>query len=239
VHHYAHHIGDYRPHTAHLTMVEDGAYRRLLDLYYLHEKPLPGDVATCQRLTACRSKEERAAVETILSEFFSLEADGWHQRKADAIIAEYQGKAETARKNGRGGGRPKTKEKPSENQSGFSSVPKTNPDETVTVNRKPLTNSDANASGADAPKIDPVKVLFDEGVRLLTDTGTPEPQARSLIGRWRKNHGDEATRTAIQAAYDHGAVAPVEFIAASLTRAPKAHETWDQRRIREAMEAIQ
>jgi hypothetical protein len=100
-------------------------------------------------------------------------------------------------------------------------------------------STEAKASGADAPKIDPVKVLFDEGVRLLTDTGTPEPQARSLIGRWRKAHGDDATRTAIQAAYDHGAIAPVEFITASLTRAPKAHETWDQRRIREAMEAIQ
>jgi hypothetical protein len=100
-------------------------------------------------------------------------------------------------------------------------------------------DTEAKASGADAPKIDPVKVLFDEGVKLLTDTGTPESQARSLIGRWRKAHGDDATRTAIQAAYDHGAIAPVEFIVASLTRAPKAHETWDQRRIREAMEAIQ
>lgn len=100
-------------------------------------------------------------------------------------------------------------------------------------------DTEAKASGAEAPEVDLVKVLFDEGVKLLTDTGTPEPQARSLIGRWRKAHGDEATRTAIQAAYDHGAIAPIEFIVASLTRAPKAHETWDQRRIREAMEAIQ
>jgi len=100
-------------------------------------------------------------------------------------------------------------------------------------------DSEANASGADAPKADPVKVLFDDGVKLLTGTGTSERQARSLIGGWRKAHGDEATRTAIQAAYDHGALAPVEFIVASLTRAPKANETWDQRRIREAMEAIQ
>jgi uncharacterized protein YdaU (DUF1376 family) len=138
VHHYAHHIGDYRAHTAHLTMVEDGAYRRLLDLYYLHERPLPADIALCQRLAACRSKEERAAVSAILQEYFTLEADGWHQRKADGVILEYQEKAETARKNGRGGGRPKTKIKPTENQSGFPSVPKDNPEETVTVNRKPV-----------------------------------------------------------------------------------------------------
>lgn len=109
----------------------------------------------------------------------------------------------------------------------------------ATTPHSPLTSSEANASGADAPQFDPVKALFDDGVKLLTEAGTPEKQARSLIGGWRKAHGDEATRTAIQAAYDHGALAPVEFIVASLTRAPKPHETWDQRRIREAMEAIQ
>jgi hypothetical protein len=101
------------------------------------------------------------------------------------------------------------------------------------------TDSVAKATGGEPPKCDPVKALFDDGLKLLTEAGTPEKQARSLIGGWRKAHGDEATRTAIQAAYDHGAIAPVEFIVARLTRAPKAHETWDQRRIREAMEAIQ
>jgi hypothetical protein len=101
------------------------------------------------------------------------------------------------------------------------------------------TDSVAKATGGEPPKCDPVKALFDDGVKLLTDAGTKETQARSLIGKWRKAHGDDATRTAIQAAYDHGAIAPVEFITASLTRVPKSHETWDQRRIREAMEAIQ
>ena len=93
MHHYAHHLGDYRAHTAHLTMLEDGAYRRLLDLYYMHEKPLPADVAACQRLAAARSKEERAAIEVVLHEFFTLEADGWHQSRADEEVANYRKKA--------------------------------------------------------------------------------------------------------------------------------------------------
>ena len=37
---YPFHIGDYASHTRHLTLMEDLAYRRLLDLYYLHERPL-------------------------------------------------------------------------------------------------------------------------------------------------------------------------------------------------------
>ncbi len=39
---------------------------------------------------------------------------------------------------------------------------------------------------------DPVKVLFDLGVSLLTGTGVRERQARSLVGKWRGKIGDEA-----------------------------------------------
>lgn len=115
MHHYPHHIGDYRTHTAHLTMVEDGAYRRLIDVYYMHEKPLPAEIAAVQRLASARTKEERAAVEAVLREFFSLQADGWHQGRCDEEIAAYRERAEKARTNGKnGGGRPR-KTKPRDN----------------------------------------------------------------------------------------------------------------------------
>lgn len=100
-------------------------------------------------------------------------------------------------------------------------------------------DSVAKATGAGAPQFDPVKALFDDGVRLLGDTGTNERQARSLIGKWRKAHGDEATREAIQAAYDQGITMPVEWITRRLVAAGPVGESWDQRRIRRAMEAIQ
>lgn len=152
MHHYPHHIGDYRTHTAHLTMVEDGAYRRLLDLYYMHERPFPADIAVVQRLASARSKEERAAVETVLREFFSLEADGWHQGRADHEIEDYQTRANVARENGkRSAGRPKTRKKPtskpSENQVGYSTDTQTEPSATLTVNREPLTTTGAKAPG--------------------------------------------------------------------------------------------
>lgn len=99
-------------------------------------------------------------------------------------------------------------------------------------------DSEANASGAHAPKFDPVKAMFDDGVRLLTDTGTSESNARSQIGKWRKTHGDEATRDSIQAAFDHGITKPIEWINARLGKPKPAHETWDQRRIREGLEML-
>lgn len=94
---YEHHIGDYAEATAHLSILEDGAYRRLISKYYAIEKALPSDVAACQRLIGARSKEEREAVESVLKEFFTLEADGWHQKTCDENIAKYLNKLEKAR----------------------------------------------------------------------------------------------------------------------------------------------
>lgn len=78
--------------TAHLSMVEDGCYRRLLDAYYTREAPLPADIGACCRLVRAASKDERKAVETVLREFFQLEADGWRHRRCDAEIAKANSK---------------------------------------------------------------------------------------------------------------------------------------------------
>jgi Helix-turn-helix domain len=59
----------------------------------------------------------------------------------------------------------------------------------VTVDtRNTLEGSDTNVSAANAA--DPIKELFDFGVKLLTESGTEETKARSLIGRWRKGRTD-------------------------------------------------
>lgn len=173
MHHYPQHIGDYRKHTAHLTMVEDGAYRRMLDTYYMHEKPLPADVAAVQRLASARTKEERAAVEAVLREFFTLEDDGWHNNRADEEIGVYQERAETARKNGKGGGRPpktqkKPTAKPTDNQPGYSTETQTEPNEKLTGNRKPGTvNREPEEKGkggavAPSPPVAEAVALFNQ-----------------------------------------------------------------------------
>jgi uncharacterized protein YdaU (DUF1376 family) len=43
MHYYKFNIADYRSATAHLTNEEDLAYRRLLDMYYDTEVPIPND----------------------------------------------------------------------------------------------------------------------------------------------------------------------------------------------------
>lgn len=87
--HYPHHIGDYDSDTAHLEWVEDLAYTRLLRLYYRTERPISADLNEACRLVRAKAKDERRAVETVLKEFFTLQEDGWHNKRADIEIAAF------------------------------------------------------------------------------------------------------------------------------------------------------
>ena len=90
---YEHHLGDYDGATAHLSWLEDCAYRRLICLYYRSEAPIPADVKQACRLVRAASKIERDAVQQVLSEFFTLQADGWHHDRCDRELSEFHEKA--------------------------------------------------------------------------------------------------------------------------------------------------
>jgi uncharacterized protein YdaU (DUF1376 family) len=87
---YEHHLGDYVRDTAHLSLLQDGAYHRLLAAYYIRERALPTEHDQCFKLARCKNVSERKAVLAVLKEFFRLEPDGYHQKRADEQIAEYQ-----------------------------------------------------------------------------------------------------------------------------------------------------
>ena len=92
---YPFHIGDYIAHTAHLDPIEDCAYRRLLDAYYLAEGALPVDVAACARQV--RMKSNAVEVEQVLREFFVLTQTGWSHARCDAEIARMHEKSAKAK----------------------------------------------------------------------------------------------------------------------------------------------
>ena len=86
MHYYQFHIGDYKSHTHHLTPMEDLAFRRLLDHYYLHEVPIKQrDIARQIGL-----KEFEQEVLSILEEFFLSTPDGFINPRADIEINKYK-----------------------------------------------------------------------------------------------------------------------------------------------------
>lgn len=94
MHFYQFHIGDYKSHTHHLSLMEDLAYRRLLDHYYLHEQSIrQHDIA---RQIGMRDYEQE--VLTVLDEFFTSTESGYSHPRADAEIAKYRKFAEDGKR---------------------------------------------------------------------------------------------------------------------------------------------
>jgi len=99
MHYYQFNIGDYLSHTKHLDLMEDLAYRRLLDLYYLHERPLNSGIASVARQIGMRDHETE--VKSVLEEFFNLSDDGWINQRADKEIKHFHSKIDQASRAGK------------------------------------------------------------------------------------------------------------------------------------------
>jgi len=92
MHYYQFNIGDYASHTRYLTPMQDLIYRRLLDLYYLHEKPIPEDNPSQYiGLNDCSTDVQR-----VLNDYFILTEKGWINKRADEQIVEYRNKKKSA-----------------------------------------------------------------------------------------------------------------------------------------------
>src|SRR5689334_582459 len=90
--------GDYMRDTMHLGWYEDLAYRRLIDLYLLHGKPIRNDRAYIMRAVRASEPEQQAAVDVVLAEFFELKGNGWHQRRCDAEVKWRETQSQIGRK---------------------------------------------------------------------------------------------------------------------------------------------
>ena len=89
--HYPRHIGDYLRDTGHLSLLEHGVYSRLLDLYYLNDGPILGDIAGLCRKLGARSADERTAVEAVTTEFFTRTEDGnLLNKRCQTVIEKYR-----------------------------------------------------------------------------------------------------------------------------------------------------
>jgi len=103
---YKFYLGDYITHTNHLSDAEDLAYRRLLDLYYISEKPIPLETESVAR----KIRLDLDITESVLGEFFDKGVDGYRNSRCDMEIAKYQHQVENNRQLGKRGGRPKKTE---------------------------------------------------------------------------------------------------------------------------------
>ena len=110
---YKFHLGDYITHTMHLSDAEDLAYRRLLDLYYMSERPIPLDTESVSR----KIRLDLDITESVLKEFFERTDEGYRNHRCDVEITKYQHQVATNTLLGKRGGRPKkTESEPNQNR---------------------------------------------------------------------------------------------------------------------------
>jgi uncharacterized protein YdaU (DUF1376 family) len=193
-------VGDYAAHTGHLEPMEDLAYRRLLDQYYLREGPLPADIEATAKLVRMRSM--KADVESVLKEFFTLTDAGWTHSRCDAEIEKMQDKQAKARASGLASANARSKaqqasaeralmsaqanaERPLSSESTNVQLPTPTPTPVVIP-------SESKDSGDKPPAKPPVEKsksqLWKAAVSLLNGQGLPEAQARTFIGKLAKDY---------------------------------------------------
>jgi hypothetical protein len=90
-------------------------------------------------------------------------------------------------------------------QNGSNDSGKTSPSSFFTL------SSVSKDTGADAP-VDKVKVTFGTCLAYLVENGQDEKSARALLGRWRRDHGDEAVHLAVDQARVGAISDPVPYI---------------------------
>jgi len=91
---YSFHIGDYKSHTNHLSLLEDLAYRRMLDMYYLTESPLPGIQKIARHICMRDNIDD---IQSVLNEFFILAEDGYIHARCEREIQAMNNKSGKAK----------------------------------------------------------------------------------------------------------------------------------------------
>jgi len=137
LHYYTFNIGDYASHTKGLNLLEDLAYRRLLDEYYLAERPLNGCSTTVARMIGMRGHE--AEVDYVLRSFFTQdEEDCWTNYRADREIQHFKLKSEKASQAGKASAERRLNGRSTDVEQTLSERQLTNNQEPITNNHKPV-----------------------------------------------------------------------------------------------------
>ena len=200
-------VADYLRDTRQLTPAEHGAYL-LLIMEYWTACGLPDDDGKLARIVGMSSSEWRKAKPTVQA-FFT---EGWKHGRIDVEIAKAEAKHERRSEAGKRGGIAKANAK--QNPSNATS----NAQASSSQPQSEREDSEAKASGADAP-IDHRKRLFDEGLKkLATMTGKGPDACRSFVGKCLKASGDDAITVLglIEDAERNQAVDPSAWIASRL-----------------------
>lgn len=197
---YPFHIGDYTAHTARLSLMEDLAYRRLIDAYYLAERPFNGCSTDVAREIGMMDQIE--SVNYVLGKFFQQTETGFSHERCDLEIAIFREKQAKASAAGKASAQQRLNKRSTSVGKKSTDVEKSSTDVQLTNNQEPITNTsvskdtDGEPSNAELTRAE----LWKAGKSILHQQGMPQTQCGSFVGKLVKDYGEEIVVEAVRAA---------------------------------------
>ena len=183
------HIGDYAAHTQRLSLMEDLAYRRLIDAYYLAERPLNGRSTDVAREIGML--EQLEAVEYVLEKFFVKCDEGYRNARCDKEIAHFRDKQNKASQAGKASAERRLNARSTSVGKKSTSVANPATDEQPTNNQEPLTSSSVVVGlppTADPAPHSEILALWAEVIpEAVQPAQWTESRKQALRARWRES----------------------------------------------------
>lgn len=251
--------GDYVRDTGHLNNAEHGAYLMLIKHYWCSQMALPDDDSKLWRIACCNSPKGWRKLRSVIAPFFQVSDGVWRHKRIDielldaaqrhsahalgAQIANAKRDAKrtaerSAERDAERSAERDAKRRPS------ATPPQPHKEDKKDKGSEAKAASDAGASqlfqirvegGAEKVNgkhpLDPVRVLFTEGLAYLVAQSLTEAKARTLLGKWRQRAGDVAVIDAIHRASALAVSDPVAWIEAVLRAPPADAETIRRNRL--------
>ena len=204
--------------TSDLSLEEEAAYLRIVNAIHKHAAPVPDNDRVLAGMFRTSTRKARALVSALVDAGKLVIEDGkiWNDRaRSDLVQRGFTSisKAESGAKGGRT--RAENAVKPLENNEQTQAI--------ASSREEKRREEDTSANALDGDAVDPVKAVFDAGVKILGHAGVAERQARTFLGKLRKVHPgqDGQILSAIMDCGRAGAVDPIPWITARLRPVPQ------------------
>jgi uncharacterized protein YdaU (DUF1376 family) len=166
-----------------LSPIEDIAYRRLLDAYYLSERPLNSGITIVARQIGMREFEQE--VQLVLEEFFLLSDDGWTNQRADKEIAHFHSKIEQASRAGKASAERRLNARSTDVQPTNNHKPITNNQEPIYIEPTVLVPSPKVERTPSAPISEIVEMFNTKLPQLPRCEVLNDSRKKAISARWR------------------------------------------------------
>ena len=195
--------------TASLTLEQEAAYLRIVNAIHKHKSALPDNDRILAGLFRTSTRKARALLEGLIEAKKVRIEDGLiiNDRAISDLV--HRGFVSISRaESGAKGGRARA-------TNAANSLKSNDADQAIASSRVEKSREetlDDKSSNAAVAAIDPEKVMFDSGRKLLAGAGISPAKAGQLLGKWKRDHSAEAVISALGRAQREGAIDPVAFI---------------------------